>query len=588
MTPPFPSTPILDNFNRADTGPPPSASWDTTVSGNLLDVRYAGAPGLAVRSNAAKALADGEASMRWSAVLSSSDNEAYCTLNQIAYSVELWARHEGRSAVNTGSPWGYLVFWSGGSQNLRIQKYGPGGVAGYADLTATAAIPGGAVSGMKLGIRCQGTSITAWYMKPGGSWTQILSATDSTFTSGPQLGVLVYQQFMILDDFGGGRIAVEQAAAGTVTPAGALTIGRTSNAVAAGGALAPTSVLSRSLARALGGTLLTNGGLSTSVTHVGGGAAMTNAGVVGLQGDLLVEQIIPPPVPVPEPIPPTPIYAPWTDCETVQFRNAEGDAVTFLMLSGATGRMMPPVKITSLPVPVANGSRLVGTAHLERPVVIPVAFPGSITDRAELRRWARVLDPNKGEGVLTVVQGPNAGRRLTCVYEAGLDDLAEDHGHVNSGRLVFRASWPYWEDGIEQTVSAAQGAVVAEWFPFFPLVLSPSDAFVEFTVQIDGDVESWPVVDVRGPSSLTVATNLTTGKSWTVSGLVPSGQTLRVDTRPGHKQVLQNGVNAFDRLVLPSSLWPLVPGGNRVQLSAALTDVNSLVGMTWRNQWLSA
>jgi len=200
----YPTTGILDDFNRANAGPPPSDLWDTTVSGNGHDLRYSNAPGLLISSGAAKAAADGEASMRWSAVLASADNEAYCTLNQVAYSVEVWARHEGRADVNTGSPWGYLLFWSGSGQNLRLQKYGPGGGVGWVDLTAAVAIPGGAVNGMKLGIRCLGTAITGWYQKPGGAWTQILTVSDSTFTTGPQVGVLVYQQFMVIDDFGGG------------------------------------------------------------------------------------------------------------------------------------------------------------------------------------------------------------------------------------------------------------------------------------------------------------------------------------------------------------------------------------------------
>ncbi|HEV8163153.1 MAG TPA: hypothetical protein VGR74_01660, partial [Actinomycetota bacterium] len=117
---------------------------------------------------------------------------------------------------------------------------------------------------------------------------------------------------------------------------------------------------------------------------------------------------------------------PWdpTACETMAFTNPAGETVTFLMLVGAKARMMPPVHVKTLGVPAGNGSRFLGAAHLERIVAVPVAVPGSVTDRDELRRWASVLDPTKGQGTLAVV-GAEAGRSLTCAYDAGLDDLEE-------------------------------------------------------------------------------------------------------------------------------------------------------------------
>lgn len=281
-------------------------------------------------------------------------------------------------------------------------------------------------------------------------------------------------------------------------------------------------------------------------------------------------------------------WSPWPGCETVEYRSVLGETVRFLMLAGAAGRMMPPVKLTTLPVPAGVGSRLLGAAHLERPVAIPVAFPGPITDREELRRWARVLDPTPGEGTLTVVDGSSPGRFLRCVYEAGLEELEEQLGNVNTGHLVFRAVWPYWLDGLEQSTSVTQGAGGLTWFPFLPLILGASDAFSTFTVNVTGDVPSWPVVTVVGPGSDVTAQNLTTAQSWKVTGAIADGATLTVDTRPSFKRVSIDGVNAYPRLTPESVLWPLQPGQNRVQLSFALTSPSSSVTFAWRNAWLAA
>ena len=276
-------------------------------------------------------------------------------------------------------------------------------------------------------------------------------------------------------------------------------------------------------------------------------------------------------------------------CETHEYRNPAGETVRWLTLVGTVGRFMPPIGITSVPIPLAHGSRFIAAAHLERPVAFNVAAPASFTGRDELRRWAAVLDPAKGEGTVTVVQGDYAGRQLRCVYESGLDDFPEVSGsRANPATLIFRAAFPYWQDTSESSVDVAQGESETTWFPFLPLILGASDAFATFTIDNTGDIPAWPRVTVDGPGQEVTATNLTTGAHWTVTGDVPAGSTLIVDTRPGRKSVTVDGVNAFDRLTADSSLWPLVPGPNRVEISAAITSVESLISFVWRRNWLSA
>ena len=193
-----------------------------------------------------------------------------------------------------------------------------------------------------------------------------------------------------------------------------------------------------------------------------------------------------------------------------------------------------------------------------------------------------------GEGTLTVVEGTWAGRRLRCVYEAGLDEWAEMNRRVNQGVLLFRAAWPYWEDSNEFTVDTDQDDTLHTWFPFLPLVFGASDAFSLFTVDNTGDVDAWPVITVYGPGEDVSVTNVTTGASWTVTGPLLPGSVLEVDHRPGHKTVRLDGVNAFDQLTETSSLWPLRRGVNQVEVGTIDTDVDTLITFTWRRNWLAA
>jgi Siphovirus-type tail component, C-terminal domain len=503
VTLPFPVTPVLDTFNRADVGPPPSASWTN-------DLRASGSPGLAVRSNQVKALSVGpEASAWWSAATFHDDCEAYVTCaNTPPGDFEVWARG---TALSGGFPQGYLAWYNAAAGEVRLQRYGPGGAGGYVSIAAAVSFI--LAAGDSLGVRVQGSTITAWGKHAAGSWTLLSSATDTTFATGGRVGLLMSSTVPLMDDFGGGTLPVDLPVSGTLSPAGSL-------------------------------------------------AAVTTS--------------------LPKP------WEPWPGCETVEFRNPAGDTIRFLMRAGVTGRMMPPVKTTMLPAPGADGSRLLGSVFLERPVVIPVVFPGQLTDRVELRQWARVLDPTQGEGVLTVVDGPNPGRFLSCVYEAGLDDLSEELPNMNLGNLIFRAARPYWTDAIEMAEGVAQGTSIAHWFPFLPLAVGLSDAFGTVDITIDGDVESWPVINVTGPGSGATALNTTTGKSWTVSGAIPAGSLLQVDTRPGVKTVYQDGLSVFSQLTTGSKLWPLAPGPNRIQLALTGTTIQSLITITWRNSWLAA
>ena len=100
--------------------------------------------------------------------------------------------------------------------------------------------------------------------------------------------------------------------------------------------------------------------------------------------------------------------APWepdTYCETHEWRSADGETIRFVTMVEAQQRMMPPVSIRTVRVPQAQGGRFRGARHDERLVMLPVVVPGATEGRDELRRWARALDPVKGEGTLTVVQG---------------------------------------------------------------------------------------------------------------------------------------------------------------------------------------
>lgn len=289
--------------------------------------------------------------------------------------------------------------------------------------------------------------------------------------------------------------------------------------------------------------------------------------------------------------------APWVpdvDCETHEWRSALGDIVRFVTRTEAKARMMPPVSIVTIRVPQAQGGRFRHARHDERLLTLPVVVPGPQTGRDELRRWAKALDPLKGEGTLTVVIGPWAGRQLTCVYEAGLDDFAEEYSFLGLTTLAFRAADPYWQDATESTVVTTIDTKAHIWFPFGgsfaqnPLILGASDVFAATTITNTGDVDAWPIITVTGPGTDLTVLNSTTGASLQITGTIAAGSQVVIDARPGHKSVRIDGFNAFGRLTEDSTLWPLIPGPNQISIGFASATTASRVTFAWRNRWLAA
>ncbi|MCA6090941.1 phage tail family protein [Streptomyces sp. SCA3-4] len=140
--------------------------------------------------------------------------------------------------------------------------------------------------------------------------------------------------------------------------------------------------------------------------------------------------------------------------------------------------------------------------------------------------------------------------------------------------------------------------------PFFPLRIAPSVISDEgLPVQVTSDVDAWPVWRITGPLGQQDAgqpvvplrlANRTTGQQLILSYGIPAGRTVVIDTRPGIKAVhLENpdgtrGENLWPYLTGPASLWQLVPGENRIALTATGASEESAVTLTYQPRHLGA
>jgi hypothetical protein len=185
----FPTTSVLDAFNRSNTGPPPSGSWSTDQYGF-------GLPGLRVAGNAC--VCDGGfAAGWWSAESFPADQEAWVTVSTWVDEVEVHIRlqNPGTSGVD-----GYILNILASSNLWRIYRL---------DNQNTTLLASGAItmsSGDRIGISAVGSTLTAYQDHAGGGWTVLGSTTDATYNAAGYIGLFASSASTVFDDFGGGAV----------------------------------------------------------------------------------------------------------------------------------------------------------------------------------------------------------------------------------------------------------------------------------------------------------------------------------------------------------------------------------------------
>lgn len=195
--PAFPSTPIKDNFNRGDEGPPPSANWTTPAS-----------PWVGVQVVSSEAAASSWTSAAvWNVETFGPDCEVYVTL-----------------ASRSSSPANFDIFLRGSSLNLddgaaKLYELGVGWngsifrgqiykSSSYS--TVGASFDLGIGPGDSVGLRAIGYDLTVWQKIGGGAWTLVYSVNDPDATANiaGYISLDLIQPNLTLDNFGGGTVVL--------------------------------------------------------------------------------------------------------------------------------------------------------------------------------------------------------------------------------------------------------------------------------------------------------------------------------------------------------------------------------------------
>jgi len=183
--------------------------------------------------------------------------------------------------------------------------------------------------------------------------------------------------------------------------------------------------------------------------------------------------------------------------------------------------------------------------------------------RALMRAFT--LTKYQGPGVMRVTRPDGSAREIECLYEDGFGGEPNENHDFANPVLTLLCPDGFWRDVNQQVITRSAAADAVPYLNPYPTV-SSSQILGQSRIYNPGDVQAWPHWAITGPAAQLVATNHTTGESFTLSHTLLAGQTATI-TMTAHRPLIRDheGNNIVGSLNWPGArLWGLIPGFNEV------------------------
>ena len=195
-----PVTGLLDDFNRPNNSGPPSASWS-----RMPFVASSTTTNLSISSQQAAATATNNSIDYWNPQPFGPDSEAWVTITTKPSGdldpVVLGLRVQNPASTTESGYWGYFINRTSGTDQYKISvRINGQDVGTLASVTGPELNPGD-----QLLFRALGSTLELW-IKDAGTWTRVLSTTDTRITTNGYLGLYARDTAVRLDNFGGGTL----------------------------------------------------------------------------------------------------------------------------------------------------------------------------------------------------------------------------------------------------------------------------------------------------------------------------------------------------------------------------------------------
>lgn len=189
-------------------------------------------------------------------------------------------------------------------------------------------------------------------------------------------------------------------------------------------------------------------------------------------------------------------------------------------------------------------------------------------------------------GLLRVSRPDGGAREIEAYYEEGFGGNADEMYKSANPVITFFCPDGYWRD-VAAIVERRAYAPASNFFSRFPTI-SGSNVLGDTIINNPGDVTAWPEWEISGPATQLIATNKTTGQSFTLTYSLLAGETVTITTdRPTVRGPA--GENIVSALNWPGAyLWGLTPGENVIQFTAGGGGKGSEVKLSFHARYEGA
>lgn len=271
---------------------------------------------------------------------------------------------------------------------------------------------------------------------------------------------------------------------------------------------------------------------------------------------------------------------------------ANGDSIDFVndgdftLTDGLMGIGVPPVNVR-IDDSAGDGGVWRFTKRAVRDIDLPLLISGiSEADvEAKLRRVANILHDHKGATTIIANYPTGESWEIKGHYTGGAETQFGDDTKVTFCRWVvtLRCPTPYWTRTNSEQYNVGTGSTGRGLIPnLAELQVSSSQALGVIEVENSGDVEAYPVWQLRGPSSTVTITDINTGKQFIYDGVINTDETVIIDTNTGTVTDKDTGANLYANLAASPKLFPIAAGISSVSIVATDADADTLISLAYQ------
>lgn len=263
----------------------------------------------------------------------------------------------------------------------------------------------------------------------------------------------------------------------------------------------------------------------------------------------------------------------------------------FLRNAGARGFGVAPTKL-DIREGAGGGGRWRNTRRGPRALELPLTIFGSnaVDVEAKLRRLVRLLNDKFSTPTIYVTY-PDGRELFTDVHYAGGADpiFGVDSNQRDFAKILMtlRSPSPYWSatDTQQYSLAAANaGRGLIKNAPLTKLQISSAQTIGSVLVENDGDVDAFPVWNIRGPGTAFTATRQADGATFTYDATITNVNPITIDAET-KKVTDASDVNVYTNLSYAPKLFSIPPGASTIDIEMVGSDATSLVTFYFRPRY---